>query len=152
MEHTEGGMELSDEIIEHMMHPKNYGKLDHPSGVGIGYDGTSGEYVILYITCDGDEIVKISYATNGCQDTVILGSVFTEMIKDTAIDEARHITSEMEAKLSDAPEKQQACGELVLSAFVAALINREHRIEGGKQELHKIEIDHTCNIEEERTI
>lgn len=152
MEHTEGGMELSEEIIEHMMHPKNYGKLETPSGVGIGYDGTSGEYVILYIATDGNDLANITFATNGCQDTVILGSVFTEMVKGTTIDEARHITSEMESKLSDAPEKQQACGELVLSAFVAALINREHRIEGGEQELHKIEIDRTCSIDEEPSV
>jgi nitrogen fixation NifU-like protein len=149
MERTEGGMELNEEIIEHMMHPKNYGKLENPSGVGIGYDGTSGEYVILYLVTDGDEIVKIAYATNGCQDTVILGSVFTEMVKGTTIDEARNITSEMESKIATAPQKQQACAELVLSAFIAALINREHRIEGGDQELHKIEIDRTCAIDEE---
>jgi nitrogen fixation NifU-like protein len=149
MERTEGGMELNEEIIEHMMHPKNYGKLENPSGVGIGYDGTSGEYVILYLVTDGDDIVKIAYATNGCQDTVILGSVFTEMVKGTTIDEARKITSEMEAKIANAPQKQQACAELVLSAFIAALINRENRIEGSDQELHKIEIDRTCAIDEE---
>ncbi len=149
MEQTQGGMELNDEIIEHMMHPKNYGKLENPSGVGIGYDGTSGEYVILYLATDGNDIVNIAYATNGCQDTVILGSVFTEMVKGATIDEARKITAEMESKLAAAPQKQQACAELVLSAFIAALINRENRIEGSDQELHKIEIERTCNIEEE---
>ncbi|HHH73007.1 MAG TPA: hypothetical protein ENL04_04200 [Sulfuricurvum sp.] len=78
-----------------------------------------------------------------------MGSVFTEMVKGATIDEARKITAEMESKLAAAPQKQQACAELVLSAFIAALINRENRIEGSDQELHKIEIERTCNIEEE---
>ncbi len=150
MEQTEGGIELTQEIIEHMMNPKNYGKLDNPSGVGIGYDEHSGEYVILYLATDGDDIVDISFATNGCQDTVILGSVFTEMVKGVTVDEARKIANMMEAKVADAPAKQQACSELVLSAFIAALINREHRIEGGDQEMHKIKIDGTCDIEGEK--
>lgn len=148
MAHTEGGMELTEEIIDHMMHPKNYGKLEHPSGVGIGYDETSGEYVIVYLLTDGDDLVDIAYATNGCQDTVILGSVFTEMVKGTTVHEARDIATEMEKKIAAAPAKQQACADLVLTAFVAALVNREHRIEGGEQEMHKMKIAGTCDTEE----
>ena len=144
MEQTANGMELSDELIEHMMHPKNYGKLDNPSGVGVGYDETTGEYVIMYLGTDGDELVRIAFATNGCQDTVILGSVFTEMVKEASINEARKIATAMEKKVAAAPAKQQACSELVLTAFVAALVNREHRIEGGEQEMHKIKISATC--------
>ena len=148
MEHTANGMELSEELIEHMMHPKNYGKLENPSGVGIGVDETTGEYVILYVGMDGDELVRIAFATNGCQDTVILGSVFTDMVKGTSVNEARDIATAMEKKVAEAPAKQRACSELVLSAFVAALINREHRIEGDDQEMHKIKISATCEPEE----
>ena len=85
MEQTEGGMELTEEIIEHMMHPKNYGKLETPDGVGVGYDEKSGEYVMMYLAVDGSNIAEIAYATNGCQDTVILGSVFTELVNNAVI-------------------------------------------------------------------
>ena len=130
------------------MHPKNYGKLDNPSGVGIGYDEQSGEYVMMYLAAEGDEIAGIAYATNGCQDTVILGSVFTEMVKGTAIDDARVTATMLEDKLDAAPAKQQACSELVLTAFAAALLNREHRNEGSDQEFHKIKIGRTCDTGE----
>jgi len=148
MEQTENEMALTEEIIEHMMHPKNYGKLDNPSGVGIGYDEQSGEYVMMYLAAEGDEIAGIAYATNGCQDTVILGSVFTEMVKGTAIDDARVTATMLEDKLDAAPAKQQACSELVLTAFAAALLNREHRNEGSDQEFHKIKIGRTCDTGE----
>jgi len=143
-------MELSEEIIEHMMNPKNYGKLDNPGGVGIGYDERSGEYVILYVGEDGETVREIAFATNGCQDTVVLGSVFTEMVKGAGMAEAKTLTAAMEAKVADAPEKQRACSELVLTAFRAALENRAHRAEGGAEELHKIAISSSCETEEER--
>jgi nitrogen fixation protein NifU and related proteins len=147
MEQTESGMELTEEIIEHMMHPKNYGKLENPSGVGVGYDEESGEYVMIYLTAEGDDIAAITFATNGCQDTVILGSVFTEMVKGGPIDEARRAAAMLEEKIVEAPPKQQACSELVLTAFTAALVNREHRNEGSDQEFHKLRIAHTCDTD-----
>ncbi len=143
-------MELSDEILEHMMHPKNYGKLEQPGGVGVGYDERSGEYVILYVGSETDTVREIAFATNGCQDTVVLGSVFTEMVKEAPMDEAKAITAAMEAKVADAPEKQRACSELVLTAFNAALQNLVHRAQGGEEELHKIPIASSCATEEER--
>ncbi|UFS63505.1 iron-sulfur cluster assembly scaffold protein [Sulfurimonas sp. HSL-3221] len=141
-------MELSDEIIEHMMAPKNYGKLDDPGGVGIGYDERSGEYVILYLGKDTAAVNEIAFATNGCQDTVVLGSVFTEMVKGAGIDEATTIMHKMEEKVADAPEKQRACSELVLTAFNAALQNLAHRTQGGEEELHRLPIASSCATEE----
>jgi nitrogen fixation NifU-like protein len=147
MEQTDSATVLTDEIIEHMMHPKNYGKLDEPSGVGVGYDAQSGEYVMMYLATDGDELTDIAYATNGCQDTVILGSVFTEMVKGARLDEARAIASEMERKIAGAPAKQQACSELVLSAFAAAVSNRAHRSAGGDREFDTLQIAGSCEVE-----
>lgn len=147
MEQTQGGMALTEEIIDHMMNPRNYGKLDDPNGVGVGYDERSGEYVIFYLATDGERIAKLSFATNGCQDTVILGSIFTEMIKEADVAKATSIARSMEEQVAKAPAKQQACSELVLTAFKAALINREHRIEGSGQEMHKLPISATCDVE-----
>ncbi|MHC3994209.1 iron-sulfur cluster assembly scaffold protein [Thiomicrolovo sp. ZZH C-3] len=141
-------MELNDEIIEHMTAPKNYGKLDDPGGVGIGYDERSGEYVILYLGKETGAVNEIAFATNGCQDTVVLGSVFTEMVKGAGIAEATALMHKMEEKVADAPEKQRACSELVLTAFRAALLNLAHRAKGGEEELHRIAIASSCATEE----
>jgi len=143
-------MELSDEIISHMMAPKNYGKLDDPGGVGLGYDDRSGEYVILYLGQSAERVDEIAFATNGCQDTVVLGSVFTEMVKGADFEEAAALMRNMEAKVAEAPEKQRACSELVLTAFAAAMQNMEHRAQGSDEEYHKIPIASSCATEEER--
>jgi nitrogen fixation NifU-like protein len=149
MQDPQNTTELTDEIIEHMMHPKNYGKLENPDGVGIGYDEESGEYVMLYLATDGTDVSDIAFATNGCQDTVILGSVFTEMIKGTRLGEAETIAAKLASQIAAAPAKQQACSELVLSAFAAANLNREHRSKGSGEEFHKIDIAHSCDTDGE---
>ena len=149
MEQTESGLALTDEIIEHMMHPKNYGKLDDPGGVGVGLDERSGEYVMVYIAVYGDELSHITYATNGCQDTVILGSVFTEMVKGASLDDARAMAADLGNKIAGAPAKQQACADLVLRAFDAALVNRANRDAGSGEEFHTLRIAGSCATEEE---
>jgi hypothetical protein len=55
----------------------------------------------------------------------------------------------MQEKLENSSAKQQACADLVLTAFFAALTHRERRREGSDEELYKMKIENTCNIEEE---
>jgi len=148
MNRPDDTQQMSEEILEHLMHPKNYGKLELPDGVGIGYDEKSGEYVIFYLGFDGETISELSFATNGCQDTVILGSVFTEMIKATDLKTAQQTSQALFAKVQSSPPKQQACATMVLTAFDAALINRDTRRAGGEEEVHSLAIDQSCAIEE----
>ena len=56
---------LNQEIIEHLMHPKNYGPLENPSGVGVAHSEQSGEFVIFYLRCEGETIEAVGFATNG---------------------------------------------------------------------------------------
>lgn len=137
---------LNQEIIEHLMHPKNYGPLENPTGVGVGHSEQSGEFVILYLHCEGETIDKIGYATNGCHDTVILGSMFTEMIKGQTLAYAAAAALKLSDKVAQGPVKQQACAQMVLTAFTAAKINQNHRAEGADEEFHTIEIGMECEV------
>lgn len=138
---------LNQEIIEHLMHPKNYGPLENPSGIGVGHSEESGEFVIFYLSCEGETIDGVGYATNGCHDTVVLGSMFTEMIKGETLAYAATAAEKLREKVAQGPLKQQACAQMVLTAFEAAQINRRHRHEGVEEELHAIEIDMKCEVE-----
>ncbi len=129
------------------MHPKNYGPLENPTGVGVGHSDESGEFVILYLDCEGETIRNIAYATNGCHDTVVLGSMFTEMIKGESLAYAASAAEKLREKVAQGPAKQQACAQMVLTAFEAAQMNQHHRREGSDEELHAIEIDMKCEVE-----
>ncbi|MDP2850869.1 MAG: iron-sulfur cluster assembly scaffold protein [Sulfuricurvum sp.] len=138
---------LNQEIIEHLMHPHNYGPLENPSGVGVGHSEESGEFVIFYIQSEGNILESVAYATNGCHDTVVLGSMFTEMIKGQSYEYARSAALKLRDKVALGPIKQQACAQMVLTAFEAAQINEAHRFEGMEEELHAIEIGMECEVE-----
>ena len=148
MEEALESEELSREIIEHLMNPKNYGKLDDYDGAGVGHDDKTGKYVVFYVKTDGDIIKDVKFSTNGCQDTVVLGSMFTEMVKGDTIENGKTTVGKMDQKLSGASAQQQACAEMVLSSFIASLINRENRLKGEKEEMHIIKMKQSCEIEE----
>jgi nitrogen fixation protein NifU and related proteins len=139
---------MNPEILEHLMHPRNYGKLDDANGIGVALDEKTGEYVIFYSQTKNDTIKDVKFATNGCQDTVVVGSMFTEMIMGKDIDYGKKAIVKMEQKLGTLTPKQKVCTNMVLEAFVAALINRENLAKGESEEMHVIKMQESCEEEE----
>ena len=143
--------DVGAEILEHMMHPKNYGELIDAQGVGMGVDMKTGEFAIVYINIEDEKVDGIQFGANACQDTVVAGSLFTEMVKGDTLENAIKAAQLMDEKLEVAPKKQQACSRLVLRGFDAALKNRENKLNGSDEEMHKMSIKETCDIPEEES-
>ena len=139
---------LNQEIIEHLMHPKNYGPLDNPTGVGVGHSEHTGEFVIFYLRSHTNRLEAVTYATNGCQDTVVFGSMFTEMIQGETFEYAQEAAQKLYQKVMEGSPKQQACATMVLKSFEAAKIHEERQEQGFEEELHTIEIGMDCEVEE----
>ncbi|WP_457596448.1 iron-sulfur cluster assembly scaffold protein [Hydrogenimonas sp.] len=117
--------ELYDLTMDHMMNPRNYGKLENPDATGIGKNPENGEMVIVYLKMEGDRIAKIAFQAKACMTTVIAGSIFTETVKGTTLEEAKELTRIMLSKLDTVPPEEAACTELVAEAFFAALEHLE---------------------------
>jgi len=141
---------MSAEALEHLMYPKNYGKLDDADGVGVALDEKTKEYVIFYTKLDGKDITDVKFATNGCQDTVVIGSMFTEMIQGNDTDYAQKAVQKMHEKLGKLTAQQQVCADIVFTAFVASLKNRENRDNGADEELHVLKMKESCEVPEEK--
>ncbi len=138
---------INAETMEHLMNPKNYGKLDDANGVGVAVDEKTGEYVIFYSLLDGNEIKNVSYATNGCQDTVVIGSMFTEMIIGNNTEYAQGAIKKMHDKLGSLSQQQQVCADLVFSGFVASMLNFDNRVDGKDEEMHILKMKDSCEAE-----
>ncbi|MFA6195400.1 MAG: iron-sulfur cluster assembly scaffold protein [Sulfurimonas sp.] len=139
---------MNPETLEHLMNPKNYGKLENPSGVGVAVDEKTGEYVIFYTLLDGDIIKGTKFATNGCQDTVVVGSMFTEMIIEHTVEYAHDAIKKMNEKLGSTTPQQQVCADMVLSAFVASMMNYENLQNGKHEEMHVLKMKESCETNE----
>lgn len=138
---------MSPEVLSHLMDPQNYGKLDNPSGVGVAVDEKTGEYVIFYALMQGDRVEDVRFATNGCQDTVVVGSMFTQMIKNHDVEYAQNAIKKMNEKLGGATAQQQICADMVLSSFVAAMMNYENLQNGQNEEMHLLKMKESCDNE-----
>lgn len=135
---------ISAEVLEHMMNPKNYGVMEDNDGIGKAEDSKTGEFAMVYIKLDGDILKDISFGCKACQDTVIAGSLFTEMVKGDTLDNAVKSMMLMEEKISDAPKRQKACSNMVLQAFRASIRNKEARESGKDEEMWIIDLKESC--------
>lgn len=148
LENVEMPEGLNPEVLEHLMYPKNYGKLDNPSCTGVAVDEKTGEYVIFYTLLENDIVKDVKFATNGCQDTVVVGSMFTEMIKDENTEYANKAIEKMAQKLGNITPQQQVCAELVLNGFVASMMNFQNLAEGKEEEAHILKMEQSCEVKE----
>ena len=135
---------INSDTLEHLMDPKNYGKLENPSGVGVALDEKTKEYVIFYTLLEDKIIKDAKYATNGCQDTVVIGSMFSEMIISNDIEYANGAINKMHEKLGQLSPQQQICADIVFSAFIASLKNYENKQNGENEELHLLKMKDSC--------
>ncbi len=136
--------EISAEVLDHMMNPRNYGVMEDNDGVGMGADTKTGEFAMVYIKLNGDILEDITFGCNACQDTVVAGSLFTEMVKGDTLDNAIKALKLMDEKLYFAPKKQQACSRMVLQSFRAAIINKENRANGMKEDMFTNNLKESC--------
>jgi len=144
---------ISAEVLEHMMHPKNYGVMEDNDGIGMGVDQKTGEFAMVYIKLNDEILENITFGCNACQDTVVAGSLFTEMVKGDTLDNSVKALILMEEKLIDAPKKQKACSSMLLQAFRAAIINKENRVNGMEEEMFTIDMVDSCegvNLDESK--
>ncbi len=139
---------MNPEVLEHLMNPKNYGKLDDADGVGVALDEKTKEYVIFYTKLDSDIIENVKFATNGCQDTVVIGSMFTQMILGNDTNYANTAVQKMHDKLGKLSAQQQVCADIVFTAFLASLKNYEHKQNGEDEELHVLKMKESCQVEQ----
>ncbi len=141
---------LKDEYIEHMTNPKNYGSIDKYDAKGIGQNPYNNELVEIYLKVDKQTIKDIKFQAIGCMSTVVIGSIFTDMVKGESLDEARDVAEEFLEKMKSAPLEERACGEMVAKGYLAAEINYENRQKGELEDEYIKLISSDCVVEDEK--
>jgi len=138
--------EVSDAVLEHMMNPKNYGVMKDAQYVGMSSDEVTGEYALIYLKIDDKlNISDVTFGCNACQDTVVAGSIFTQMIKGASLEYANKAEETLKQKLKNAPKKQQACTNLILLAFDAAKL---HKDKPNNEDMYILKVEQSCEEEQ----
>ena len=81
-------------LADHYNNPRNLGDLAEPDGVALVHNPVCGDMLRLVANCRDGVIVKARFKAYGCAAAIAAGSVASELISGTTIDEAASIKDE----------------------------------------------------------
>ena len=115
-------MGYSKEVMEHFLRPKNAGRMDNPSGVGMIGDPECGDSLQLFIRVDGERISDVKYLIRGCPAAMAVASALSELAMGKLVEDALFITDDDVVEvLGGLPEIKLHCSNLGASALQLAL-------------------------------
>ncbi|MBX6366558.1 MAG: SUF system NifU family Fe-S cluster assembly protein [Rhodospirillales bacterium] len=102
-----------DIILDHGRHPRNFGKLEHPSHFAHGHNPLCGDKITVYLTVAGDRIEDVKFEGRGCAISTASSSLMTEVLKGKTIADANQLFRSFHAKVTGgaAPPLSEALEE-----------------------------------------
>jgi nitrogen fixation protein NifU and related proteins len=109
-------------LLEHFQNPKNVGEILDPDGVGIACNASCGDIMQMFIKCNGDKILEVTFKAFGCGAAIAACSILSEEIKGFTIGEALKISEGvLEAASSQLPQEKITCFKLAVNALRLAI-------------------------------
>ena len=124
-------MELySDKVMDHFMHPRNVGEIDHPDATGTVGNPKCGDIMKIDLKIEDGIITDAKFKTFGCGSAIATSSMATEMVIGKTVKEALTLTNKAVAEALDGlPPIKMHCSLLAEQAVKAAL--KEYYIQHG---------------------
>ena len=139
-------------VMEHMMNPKNYGKMEDSDSVGMGKNPQNGEKVAIYLKVREEEdplIEDISFQAIGCTTTIVAGSLITQEAKGIHFSRAEELVSATLGLLENQTPEDAACTEMVALALKASLDTYAQRQKDSDFPMISYHIQTDCTPKEE---
>ncbi|MDD3654329.1 MAG: Fe-S cluster assembly scaffold protein NifU [Desulfotomaculaceae bacterium] len=112
----------SQKVMDHFLHPRNVGQVEHANGVGEVGNPTCGDIMHIEIEVKNEIIQDIRFRTFGCAAAIATSSMVTEMVKGKTLEEAEKITNRTVAEALDGlPPVKMHCSNLAADALHAAI-------------------------------
>ena len=117
----------SEEVIDHWMHPRNWGLLSHAHGYG-RIRGPCGDTMEISFRVRNGKITGCGFTTDGCGTAIACGSMTTQLILGKRVHEASSITEEtiLEA-FGGLPQRDHHCAILAADTLHHAIKKYEER-------------------------
>ena len=114
--------EFSETVMDHFLSPRNQGRLESPTAVGVAGSPGQGPFLVLQLLICQRRIQDAKFQSHNCGATVASGSMLTELICGQSLDHCRQLTTEdlLEA-LDGLPPHKRHCADFALSALADAL-------------------------------
>jgi len=115
----------SEEVLEHVINPRNLGQMDDADAVGTAGDPDCGDLLKIYLKIVDNIIVDVNFQVFGCPGAIATSSVYTELIKGKTLEDAMEITDAdiTKALNNGLPPEKLHCSNLGGKALQAAIVN-----------------------------
>ena len=125
--------ELSDEVgylvynetlMDHFMHPRNVGEIEHPDAMAEVGDPTCGDFIRVYLMVEGEKISVFKFLTQGCPGAISTSSIATELAIGKTLEEALELTDNDVIKTAGGiPARKAHCSLLAIRGLHQAIQN-----------------------------
>lgn len=84
-----------ENILDHYRHPRNVGKLEHPTHSHEEHNPLCGDVIRMDLHVNEDNIIdQVAFTGKGCAISQASASMLTEMIQGKSLEEAKQIGKE----------------------------------------------------------
>lgn len=121
-ESKESNYIYNDRVLDHFLHPRNVGIMDHASTVGNAGNSRCGDVVRMYLKIQQNTIVDVKVKVFGCPVAIAASSLLSEMIKHKTLQEASRIKNEdISDALGGLPPNKLDCSVLAEAVLSDAI-------------------------------
>ena len=122
----------SKKVIEHFLHPKNFGKIKDANGIGNTENLRCGDIMKIYIKVEEKkekEIIKnAKFETLGCGHAISTSDIICDLVKGKTIDQVLRINfQDIIDKLGPFPLPKIHCTQLGIKALRSAIEDYKKR-------------------------
>ena len=112
----------ADIVLDHFHAPRNCQVMVAPDAIGVAGEPGHGNFMVLYLRVVGGRISEASFQTHGCCPSIAAGSLLTERLVGSTLEEARAWTEpRINEALGRLPMHKRHCSALAAAALVKAL-------------------------------
>ena len=112
----------TETVMDHFMHPRNVGTLEHPDAEGEVGNAKCGDIMKMQLQIENGIITDVRFETFGCGSAIASSSIATEMIKGKTVEEALSITNKQVVDaLGGLPAHKLHCSVLAEEAIKSAI-------------------------------
>jgi nitrogen fixation NifU-like protein len=112
----------SEELREHLDHPRNAGPMPDADAVGVQGNPICGDTMKLMLRIRDNRVTEARWQTVGCEPTLAASSIATEMAVGRSLDEVDGITAEdINAALGGIPASKLHAAALAAGALHRAV-------------------------------
>ena len=108
-------------ILDHNKKPRNFRKLENPSGSAEGYNPLCGDQLTVYLALDGNNVSDVSFVGSGCAISKASASLMSVSLKGKTKSEAETIFNEFHRMVTgelDEENTQNSLGRLKIFSGV----------------------------------